>query len=41
MDWECGVGRCKVLYAEGINKKVLLYSIGNAIQSPRIEHNGK
>ena len=23
-DWECGVGRCKLLYLEWINNKVLL-----------------
>ena len=38
MDWEFGVGRCKLLYLEWINNKVLLYSTGNDIQSPGINH---
>ena len=41
MDWEFGVGRCKLLHLECINNKVLLYSTGNYIQSPGINHNGK
>ena len=41
MDWEFGVGRCKLLHLEWINNKVLLYSIGNYIQSPGINQNGK
>ena len=36
-----GVGRCKVLHLEWINKKVLLYSIENYVQDPVINHNGK
>ena len=35
-DW-----RCKLLYIGWINNKVLLYSIGNYIQYPVINHNGK
>ena len=31
MDWEFGVGRCKLLHLEWINNKVLLYSTGNYI----------
>ena len=38
---EFEVGRCKLLHSEGINNKVLLYSTGNYIQSPGINHNGK
>ena len=38
---EFGVGRCKILYREWINEKVLLYSTGNYIQHPVINHNGK
>ena len=34
MDWEFGVGRCKLLHLEWIKNKVLLYSTGNYIQSP-------
>ena len=41
MDWEFGVSRCKPLHIEWINKKVLLYSTGNYIQYPVINHNGK
>ena len=41
MEWESGVGRYKLLYREWINNKVLLYSAGNYIQHPIINHNGK
>ena len=41
MDWESGVSRCKVLHRERTNNKPLLYSTGNHIQSPGINHNGK
>ena len=41
MDWDFGVGRCKLLHIEWINNKVLLYSTGNEIQSPWINHHGK
>ena len=41
MDWEFGISRCKLLYIEWINNKVLLYSTGNYIQYPVINHNGK
>ena len=40
-DWEFAVGRCKLLHLEWINNKVLLYSTGNYIQYPVINHNGK
>ena len=36
--WGC---RCKLLYLEWINNKVLLYSTGNYIQYSMISHNGK
>ena len=39
--WETGIGRCKVSYIEWINNKFLLYSTGNYIQYPVINHNGK
>ena len=29
MDWEFGVGRCKLLGLEYINNKILMYSTGN------------
>ena len=41
MEWEVGVSRCKLLYIEWINNKVLLYSTGNYIQYPMINHNRK
>ena len=41
MDWESGISRCKLLYVGWINYKVLLYSAGNYIQYPVINHNGK
>ena len=36
--WSSG---CKLLYLEWVNKEVQLYRIGNYIQSPGINHNGK
>ena len=41
MDLEFGVSRCKLLYREWINNKVLLNSTGNYIQYPVISQNGK
>ena len=41
MDWEFRVSRCKLLHTEWINSKDLLYSTGNYIQYPVINHNGK
>ena len=35
------VSRCKPLYEEWINNKVVLYSTGNYIQYPVVNHNGK
>ena len=35
-DWEFGIGRCKLLYLECINNKVLLNSTGDYIHSPEI-----
>ena len=37
IDWEFGVGRCKLLHLEWINNKVLLYSTGHYIQSPGVK----
>ena len=31
-NWEIGLGRCKLIYAEWINNKFLLYSMENYIQ---------
>ena len=39
--WEFRTGRCKLLYMEWIIIKVLLYSTGNYIKYPVINHNGK
>ena len=41
MDWESGVGKCKLLLLEWIRNEVLLYSTGNYIQSLGMEHDGK
>ena len=41
MDWEFGVGRCKLLHLECMDNQVLLYSTGNYIQHPVVNHNGK
>ena len=41
MEWEFGVSKCKLLHIEWIKNKVLLYSTGNYIQYPGINHNGK
>ena len=38
LDWEFGISRCKLLYIEWINNKILLYSTGNYIQYPVINH---
>ena len=39
-DWKFEVGRYKLLHLERINK-VLLYSTGNYVQSPGINHDEK
>ena len=41
LDWESGIRRCKLVYVEWINNKVLLYSTENYIQYPVINYNGK
>ena len=38
---EFGISRYKLLYIKQIKNKVLLYSTGNYIQYPVINHNGK
>ena len=40
MDWEVGVSRCKLLYTERINNKVLPYNTENYIQYPVTNRNG-
>ena len=41
MDLEIVVNRGKLLHLEWRDNKVLLYSMGNYIQSPMIDHDGK
>ena len=41
MEWEFAVSRCKLLYIEWINNKVLLYSTGSYIQYSVINPDGK
>jgi len=38
---EFEISRCKLLYIEWINSKVLLHSTGNCGQYPAINHSGK
>ena len=40
-DWEFEDGRCKLLHVGWIHDKVLPYSMGNCIQHPMINRNGK
>ena len=40
-DWEFGINPCKLLHIEQIKNQVLLYSTGNYIQYPVVNHNGK
>ena len=40
-EWEFGVRRCKLVYMEWINNKVLLYNTGNYTQCPVINQKGK
>ena len=41
MEWEAGHSRCTLSDMEWIDNEVLLYSTGNYIQYPEINHNGK
>ena len=41
MDWEFGVGRCKLLHLEWISNETLPYSTGNYIQSLGIQRDGR
>ena len=41
MDWEFGMSRCKLLHVEWISNEVLLSNVGNYIQSPGTEHDGR
>ena len=38
---EFGVSKCKLLHLEWIKNKILLYSMGNYIPFPGIDHDGK
>ena len=40
-DWEFGISRYKLLYIGWLDNKVLLYSTGNHIQYPGINHKGR
>ena len=40
MNWELGISRCKLLYIEWANIKILLYHAANCIQYPVINHCG-
>ena len=40
MGLKFGISRCKLFYTEWIKNKVLLYSSGNYIRYPGINHNG-
>ena len=40
-NWEFGISRCKLLFKEWINNKVLLHSARNCIQHPVTNCNGK
>ena len=39
--WEFGISRCKLVYIGWINNKDLLYSTGNYMLYPVINHNEK
>ena len=41
MDWGFGISRCKLVYIEWINNKVLLYSAENYVEYLVLNHNGK
>ena len=41
LDWEFGISRCKLLYVEWINSKILLYRTGNYTQYLIINYSGK
>ena len=41
MDWEFGVGRCKILYLEWISNGILLCRTGNYIWSLVMGHDGR
>ena len=41
LNWEFEIRKCKLVYIEWINNKVLLYTTGNYIQYPVINQNGK
>ena len=41
MEWDFGISICELLYIGWINNNILLYSTGNYIQYPVINHSGE
>ena len=41
MDWESEKSRCKLVYTEWIDNKVLLHSTGTYVHHPVITYNGR
>ena len=41
MDWESEISRCKLVYTEWIDNKVLLHSTGTYVHHPVITYNGR
>ena len=41
MEWDFGISICELLYIGWINNNILLYSKGNYIQYPVINHSGE
>ena len=41
MDWDFETSRCNLLYTEWVKNKAPLYTTGDHIQDPIINHNGK
>ena len=39
--WELGISSCNLVYIGRINKNILLYSTGNCIEYPVINHDGR
>ena len=41
MDWEFEISRCKLVYVDRIDNKVLLYGTETYVQYPVITYNGR
>ena len=39
--WELGISSCNLVYTGWINKNILLYSTGNCIEYPAVNHDGR